>query len=149
MNIWLEAQGGAGAHSGCYDLLRFDGRQLHSEAAACSSSPGDSRLEDVNGDGVNDVVLDATDYYVFCYACGVRQINYTVMRWDGQKIVEVKLAPLPGPRSGEVYNLTNQAISLAQDCGLAPVFETARMYTGAIPPLRLERVFGVTSFELG
>ena len=33
--------------------------------------------------------------------------------------------------------------------GLAPVFETARMYTGAIPPLRLERVFGVTSFELG
>ena len=33
--------------------------------------------------------------------------------------------------------------------GLAPVFETARMYTGAIPPLRLERVFGVTTFELG
>jgi hypothetical protein len=29
------------------------------------------------------------------------------------------------------------------------VFETARMYTGAILPLRLERVFGVTSFELG
>jgi hypothetical protein len=29
------------------------------------------------------------------------------------------------------------------------VFETARMYTGAIPPLRLERAFGVTTFELG
>jgi len=29
------------------------------------------------------------------------------------------------------------------------VFETARMYTGAIPPLRLQRAFGVTSFELG
>jgi hypothetical protein len=40
-------------------------------------------------------------------------------------------------------------VALAQDLGLAPVFETARMYTGAIPPLRLERVFGVTSFELG
>jgi len=38
---------------------------------------------------------------------------------------------------------------LAQDLGLAPVFETARMYTGAIPLLRLERVFGVTTFELG
>ena len=35
------------------------------------------------------------------------------------------------------------------DLGLAPVFETARMYTGAIPPLRLERVFGITTFELG
>ena len=32
---------------------------------------------------------------------------------------------------------------------LAPVFETARMYTGAVPRLRLERVFGVTTFELG
>jgi hypothetical protein len=29
------------------------------------------------------------------------------------------------------------------------VFETARMYTGPIPPLRLDRVFGVTTFELG
>jgi hypothetical protein len=28
------------------------------------------------------------------------------------------------------------------------VFETARMYTGTIPRLRLERVFGVTTFEL-
>ena len=33
--------------------------------------------------------------------------------------------------------------------GLAPVFETARMYTGPIRPVRLERVFGVTTFELG
>src|SRR5207244_4359732 len=85
-NIWLEAQGGAGAHSGCYDLLRFDGKQLHSEISSCSSSPGDSRLEDLNGDGTPEVVLDATDYYVFCYACGVRKINYTVMRWDGQQM---------------------------------------------------------------
>jgi hypothetical protein len=29
------------------------------------------------------------------------------------------------------------------------VFETARMYTAAIRPLRLDRVFGVTTFELG
>ena len=42
-----------------------------------------------------------------------------------------------------------EAVALAKSLGLAPVFETARMYTGAIPPLRLERVFGVTTFELG
>jgi len=29
------------------------------------------------------------------------------------------------------------------------VFETARMYTAPIRPLRLDRVFGVTTFELG
>jgi hypothetical protein len=40
-------------------------------------------------------------------------------------------------------------VALARDLGLAPAFETARMYTGPIPPLRLERVFGVTTFELG
>lgn len=41
------------------------------------------------------------------------------------------------------------AIGLAEALGLKPVFETARMYTGPIAPLRLDRVFGVTSFELG
>jgi hypothetical protein len=40
-------------------------------------------------------------------------------------------------------------VALAQGHGLAPVFETARMYTGPIRPQRLERVFGVTTFELG
>jgi GNAT superfamily N-acetyltransferase len=45
--------------------------------------------------------------------------------------------------------INRDAVALAQDLGLAPVFETARMYTGPIPPLRMERVFGVTSFELG
>ena len=42
-----------------------------------------------------------------------------------------------------------EAVGLANHLGLAPVFETARMYTAPIPPLRLERVFGVTTFELG
>ncbi len=49
----------------------------------------------------------------------------------------------------DVPDVNRDAVALAQDFGLAPVFETARMYTGAIPPLRLQRVFGVTSFELG
>jgi GNAT superfamily N-acetyltransferase len=54
---------------------------------------------------------------------------------------------------GEVFldvpSINRDAIALAEGLGLAPVFETARMYTGAIPHLQLERVFGVTSFELG
>jgi hypothetical protein len=39
--------------------------------------------------------------------------------------------------------------ALARDLGLEPVFETARMYRGPDPCLRLDRVFGVTTFELG
>jgi len=41
------------------------------------------------------------------------------------------------------------AIRLAERHGMKPVFETARMYTGAAPDLPLARLFGVTSFELG
>jgi GNAT superfamily N-acetyltransferase len=33
--------------------------------------------------------------------------------------------------------------------GLTPVFETARMYTGADPALELPKLFGITTFELG
>ncbi|QOZ32548.1 GNAT family N-acetyltransferase [Bradyrhizobium sp. CCBAU 53421] len=49
----------------------------------------------------------------------------------------------------DVPAVNRDAVALAQGLGLAPVFETARMYTGAIPRLRVDRVFGVTTFELG
>jgi GNAT superfamily N-acetyltransferase len=49
----------------------------------------------------------------------------------------------------DVPAVNRDAVALAEGLGLAPVFETARMYTRAIPQLRLERVFGVTTFELG
>ncbi|GKQ54837.1 GNAT family N-acetyltransferase [Bradyrhizobium sp. Ce-3] len=55
--------------------------------------------------------------------------------------------------SGEIFldvpAVNRDAVALAQGLGLSPVFETARMYTGTIPPLRTDRVFGVTTFELG
>jgi hypothetical protein len=42
-----------------------------------------------------------------------------------------------------------KAVALAESQGMHGVFETARMYTGAAPACELDRVFGVTSFELG
>lgn len=41
------------------------------------------------------------------------------------------------------------ALRLAERYGLAPVFETARMYVGDAPAIDIARVFGVTTFELG
>jgi Acetyltransferase (GNAT) domain/Acetyltransferase (GNAT) family len=41
------------------------------------------------------------------------------------------------------------ATDLATRYGLAPVFETARMYRGAAPALPLARIYGITTFELG
>jgi len=49
----------------------------------------------------------------------------------------------------DVPEPNDAALRLARRYGLAPVFETARMYTGAAPELPLGRLFGVTSFELG
>jgi GNAT superfamily N-acetyltransferase len=71
-------------------------------------------------------------------------------RATAETVLSALLASVGG---GEIFldvpSINREAVALAQDFGLAPVFETARMYTGAIAPLRLERVFGVTSFELG
>lgn len=41
------------------------------------------------------------------------------------------------------------AVAMAARAGLAPVFETARMYRGPDPHLPLDRIFGITTFELG
>ncbi|MEV6246713.1 GNAT family N-acetyltransferase [Streptomyces sp. NPDC051742] len=41
------------------------------------------------------------------------------------------------------------AARLAEERGLTPTFETARMYTGPVRPVARERVYGVTTLELG
>ena len=41
------------------------------------------------------------------------------------------------------------ALALARTQGLHGVFETARMYAGAAPACQLQRVYGITTFELG
>ena len=73
---------------------------------------------------------------------------------DDRDAAEAVLAALlTSAGSGEIFldvpSVNRDALALAQNLGLAPVFETARMYTGPMPPLRLERVFGVTTLELG
>ena len=73
---------------------------------------------------------------------------------DNRSAAEAVLSALLAAIGGaeiflDVPGVNPDAIALAQSLGLSPVFETARMYTGAIPPLRTERIFGVTTFELG
>lgn len=41
------------------------------------------------------------------------------------------------------------AMELADRYHMRKVFETARMYTGAVPELPMDRTYGVTTFELG
>ena len=73
---------------------------------------------------------------------------------DDRPAAEAVLAGLlTGAGEGEIFldapSVNREAVALAEGLGLAPVFETARMYTGALAPMRTDRVFGVTTFELG
>jgi len=49
----------------------------------------------------------------------------------------------------DVPEVNKEAVALAKRNGMEPMFETARMYTKAPPSLPLERIFGVTTFEIG
>jgi hypothetical protein len=73
---------------------------------------------------------------------------------DDRAAAEAVLAALIAATDGgeiflDVPSVNRDAVALAESHGLKPVFETARMYTGEIRPVRLDRVFGVTTFELG
>ena len=72
---------------------------------------------------------------------------------DDRDAAETVFAALVGPSGGQVFLDVPQpngaAVALATAHGLTPVFETARMYSGPIRPVSLERVYGVTTFELG
>ncbi|MEU6576877.1 GNAT family N-acetyltransferase [Streptomyces sp. NPDC046805] len=49
----------------------------------------------------------------------------------------------------DVPETSAAGIALAEEAGFAPSFETARMYTGPVRQHAQERVFGVTTLELG
>ena len=60
---------------------------------------------------------------------------------------------LAGLAGGEIFldvpEPNRAAVALAEEFALLPAFETARMYAGAAPAIALDKVYGVTSFELG
>jgi len=49
----------------------------------------------------------------------------------------------------DVPEPNSAAVRLVEHYGMTPVFETARMYTKAIPELPFDRWFGVTTLEIG
>lgn len=113
--IWLTVDGGVGAHSGTFQLLSFNGEALTLELAGLAASPGAGYVADINGDGQNEVVLNATEPYIFCYACGVRHPYFTIYTWLGDALAEVEISALMmGQRGTPVDELNSQAVALAQ-----------------------------------
>jgi len=112
-SIWLAVDSGTGAHSGCFDLLRWDGATLAVAVSGFNSSPGAGSVRDVDGDGQPEVVLNTADPYVFCYACGVGLFDIAILRWDGAGLRPVQLTRLPNETVADLRGANNRAVELA------------------------------------
>lgn len=53
------------------------------------------------------------------------------------------------PYAVDVPTTNAAGVALAGELGLTPSFDTARMYTGPVRPCARDRIFGVTTLELG
>lgn len=107
-NVWLFVSGGVGAHGGVANLFRFDGQQVHAVANNSNGSPSAGWVEDLNGDGSQEVIFDLTDPYIFCYACGVRRVDFEVLRWRDGELVPAQLTMVEGNEQN------NQAVTFAE-----------------------------------
>ncbi|MGR9014994.1 MAG: GNAT family N-acetyltransferase, partial [Gammaproteobacteria bacterium] len=58
-------------------------------------------------------------------------------------------APEGAPVFLDIPAVNSAAVDLVNRHDMIISFETARMYTGQIPDLPINRLFGVTTFELG
>lgn len=54
-----------------------------------------------------------------------------------------------GPVFLDVPEANRDALAMAEEFGMRPVFHCRRMYRGPSPKLQMERIFGITSLELG
>jgi len=57
--------------------------------------------------------------------------------------------PVDAPVFLDTPAVNSAAVDLAERYNLTAMFETARMYRGRVPRLPIDRLFGVTTFELG
>ena len=71
-------------------------------------------------------------------------------RADAEALLDALAAEADGtPVAMDVPETNAAAVALAEARGMEPTFDTARMYTGPVREFARERVFGVTTLELG
>lgn len=99
------------------------------------------------------------------YPSGDRLAGYGVVRpcvtgfkvWplfaDNSEIAQELLSGLAGRVDGEIFidvpEPNQQATDLVEKSGMKKVFETSRMYNKRTPDLPIDRIYGVTTLELG
>lgn len=93
-----------------------------------------------------------TGYGVLRPAQGALRVGplFADTRADAEELFDALTAETDGvPVVIDVPESQPHAVALAETRGMKPTFETARMYTGPVRDLAEERIFGVTTLELG
>lgn len=110
--------------------------------------------------------LSQQDAKALVSMAGERIVGYGLIRrcWTGHKVgplfaddrrtAELILRGLIASVPREQFFLdvpgpNGAAMAMARELALTEVFRTARIYTGAAPSMPLNKVFGITTFELG
>ena len=111
-NAWIAIRDSTGAHAGTLDVIRFDGG-LETVLSHISSRPNAGEITDLDGDGLPEFVLNASNPFVFCYACAVEEHAVDLYRWDGAALSRVALAVPAGLAPGAAADAA-RVVSLAQ-----------------------------------
>ena len=111
--VWVAVSGMTGAHSGTFDLLRFDGERLTTELSHVSGGPASGWLADLDGDGEPEIVFDVSNRYVLYYASGVTERAEAIWRREGTAYRGVELA-VPAGIAPELASDARRAVRLAK-----------------------------------
>ena len=111
-SAWIAIRDGTGAHAGTLDVIRFDGG-LETALSHISSRPNAGEITDLDGDGLPEFVLNASNPFVFCYACAVEEHAIDLYRWDGTALSRVELAVPAGLTPGAAAD-AGRVVALAQ-----------------------------------
>lgn len=66
-----------------------------------------------------------------------------------RELILTLAADLPGPVALDLFLPNQSAVEMVESLGMEQSFATTRMYRGTPPDLPLDRIFGITSLELG
>ena len=113
-SAWIAIRDSTGAHAGTLDVIRFDGSRLSTALSHISSRPNAGEITDLDGDGLPEFVLNASNPFVFCYACAVEEHEAPdLYRWDGTALSRVELAVPAGLAPGAAAD-AGRVVALAE-----------------------------------
>ncbi len=110
--VWLAVASRGDAELECFDLVTFDDAGLNGAFNACSDTPGQVQLQDLDLDGAMELIVDRTDHFAWCERCGVVAWNLHVVYWDGAVLRETPFTPVVGDSAAVAR--TNAALARAE-----------------------------------